>query len=199
RCGRVSPLVGGFLGLAEPAAAARSDRRGPPRARAPPGPGPPPGRGGPATSAVSVLVIDWTTTGAPPPTVTPPTSTATDWRRSCGPASNMLISLVLGTARAHGRRQRRGGQRTDDRSALRHHSVLGRPSCGVCVPQGVHAPLISITGDFGVKPAARAADRSFDATSADRASPTVPHCSQMRNTTSSPAAWACTQATKALR
>ena len=29
-----------------------------------------------ATSAVSVLVIDWTTTGAPPPITTPPTRTA---------------------------------------------------------------------------------------------------------------------------
>src|SRR5262245_32246288 len=46
----------------------------------------------PCTSAVSVLVIDCTTTGAPPPTVTLPTSTATDWRRSCGPASLILIS-----------------------------------------------------------------------------------------------------------
>ena len=27
----------------------------------------------PSTSAVSVLVIDWTTIGAPPPTITPPT------------------------------------------------------------------------------------------------------------------------------
>ena len=31
----------------------------------------------PSTSAVSVLVIDCTTMGAPPPTMTPPTSTAT--------------------------------------------------------------------------------------------------------------------------
>src|SRR4029079_3321350 len=29
----------------------------------------------PAASAVSVMVIDWTTTGAPPPTCTPPTLT----------------------------------------------------------------------------------------------------------------------------
>ena len=32
----------------------------------------------PATSAVSVLVIDWTTTGAVPPTITPATATARD-------------------------------------------------------------------------------------------------------------------------
>src|SRR6516162_3225794 len=46
-----------------------------------------------STSAVSVLVIDWTTTGASPPTVTPATSTATDRRRFCGPASLMSGSL----------------------------------------------------------------------------------------------------------
>ncbi len=38
-------------------------------------------------SAVSVFVIDWTTTGAPPPTITPPTSTATEARRGCGSKS----------------------------------------------------------------------------------------------------------------
>jgi hypothetical protein len=35
-------------------------------------------------SAVSVLVIDWTTTGAPPPTITPPTSTPTERLRGKG-------------------------------------------------------------------------------------------------------------------
>ena len=35
-----------------------------------------------STSAVSVLVIDCTTIGAPPPTVTPPTSTGIDVRLS---------------------------------------------------------------------------------------------------------------------
>jgi hypothetical protein len=39
-----------------------------------------------ATSAVSVLVIDWTTTGAPPPTVTWPTLTGTDVRLGSGAA-----------------------------------------------------------------------------------------------------------------
>ena len=33
----------------------------------------------PRASAVSVIVIDWTTTGAPPPTVTDPTFTGTVW------------------------------------------------------------------------------------------------------------------------
>jgi hypothetical protein len=37
----------------------------------------------PSISAVSVLVIDWTTTGASPPTMTPPTMTPTvRWRES---------------------------------------------------------------------------------------------------------------------
>ena len=35
-------------------------------------------------SAVSVLVMDWTTTGASPPTITPPTSTPTDFLRGSG-------------------------------------------------------------------------------------------------------------------
>jgi hypothetical protein len=40
----------------------------------------------PSASAVSVLVIDCTTIGAPPPTCTLPTNTGTDWRRSFGAA-----------------------------------------------------------------------------------------------------------------
>src|SRR5262249_3322894 len=50
----------------------------------------------PSTSAVSVLVMDCTTTGASPPTMTPPTSTATDRPRWCGPASVMLASFAAG-------------------------------------------------------------------------------------------------------
>ena len=38
-----------------------------------------------ATSAVSVLVIDCTTTGAPPPTCTPPMATERVKRRESGP------------------------------------------------------------------------------------------------------------------
>jgi hypothetical protein len=49
-------------------------------------------------------------------------------------------------------------------------------------------PLISITGDLGVKPALRAADESVEVTSCEEASPTSPQHSQIRNTTSSPAA-----------
>jgi hypothetical protein len=44
-------------------------------------------------------------------------------------------------------------------------------------------PLSSITGDFGVKPAARAADVSVVVTSSEDASPTAPQRSQIRNTT----------------
>jgi hypothetical protein len=60
-------------------------------------------------------------------------------------------------------------------------------------------PVISITGDLGVKPAARAAVLSVLATSADDASPTDLQRSQMRKTTRSPTSCVCTQATKALR
>src|SRR5262245_55890098 len=45
------------------------------------------------TSAVSVLVIDCTTTGAPPPTVTLPTLTGTEMRRCCGPAEFITCSV----------------------------------------------------------------------------------------------------------
>ena len=46
-------------------------------------------------------------------------------------------------------------------------------------------PLISITGVFGVKPAAPDAVLIVSATAADAASPTAPHFSQIRNTTGS--------------
>jgi hypothetical protein len=49
-------------------------------------------------------------------------------------------------------------------------------------------PLSSITGDLGVKPAARAAEVSVAATSLEDASPTAPQRSQIRNTTSALAA-----------
>ena len=58
---------------------------------------------------------------------------------------------------------------------------------------GLHAalqcaqmPEISITGVFGVKPAAREAVLMVSATAAEAASPTAPHFSQIRNTTGSP-------------
>ena len=59
-----------------------------------------------STSAVSVLVIDWTTTGAPPPTVTAPMRTATVLRRAAitspsGPrstASTVRSRMSSGTA-----------------------------------------------------------------------------------------------------
>src|SRR5215472_4511678 len=49
----------------------------------------------PSASAVSVLVIDCTTTGAPPPTVTWPTRTETVLRRGDGAAnSDITISFA---------------------------------------------------------------------------------------------------------
>jgi hypothetical protein len=59
------------------------------------------------------------------------------------------------------------------------------------VPRGwqcVQTPVSSITGDLGVKPAARAAEVSVAATSLEDASPTAPQRSQIRNTTSALAA-----------
>src|SRR6266567_5835000 len=54
-----------------------------------------------STSAVSVLVMDWTTTGAPPPTVTLPTWTATVLCRDSGAAisavATMFMRRLLGT------------------------------------------------------------------------------------------------------
>ena len=47
-----------------------------------------------ATSEVSVLVIDCTTTGLPPPTVTPPIWTAWVWRRGQAVASEGGVGRV---------------------------------------------------------------------------------------------------------
>ena len=52
--------------------------------------------------------------------------------------------------------------------------------------QCAQMPEISITGVLGVKPAVREAVLMVAATAALAASPTAPHCSQMRNTTGSP-------------
>src|SRR5207302_9384499 len=63
--------------------------------------------------------------------------------------------------------------------ALGHlRSVLSCLSSIVCSPQCVQIPPISRTGDLGVKPAARAAALSVEATSGEDASPTAPQRSQ---------------------
>jgi hypothetical protein len=54
--------------------------------------------------------------------------------------------------------------------------------------QCVQTPVSSITGDFGVNPAERAADVSVAVTWSDDASPTAPQRSQIRKTTSALAA-----------
>src|SRR5690606_2138505 len=56
----------------------------------------------PATSAVSVLVIDCTTTGAPPPTVTPSTRTATLARRGAGAGDSDRVIAGDNSVRALG-------------------------------------------------------------------------------------------------
>jgi hypothetical protein len=53
----------------------------------------------PSTSAVSVLVIDCTTTGAPPPTVTLPTLTATVRCLAVGPENSIMGSVPYVTLR----------------------------------------------------------------------------------------------------
>src|SRR5688500_16547605 len=58
----------------------------------------------PAASAVSVLVIDCTTTGAPPPTVTPPMRTACVGRRGAsGEASLVTVGMLASGASAAAR------------------------------------------------------------------------------------------------
>ena len=77
RCGTVTPILASRSRMCGTAAAASSRSTvmrtisEPARASAATC------RAVPSTSAVSVLVIDCTTIGAPPPTMTPPTSTAT--------------------------------------------------------------------------------------------------------------------------
>ena len=46
-------------------------------------------------SAVSVLVMDWTTTGAPPPTVTLPTWTATVLCLGSGAATSAVTATFI--------------------------------------------------------------------------------------------------------
>ena len=121
-----------------------------------------------STSAVSVLVMDCTTMGASPPTRTPPTSTDTERRRGCGPASVMYGLLCHRTCQT--------APPTSTRPVPHHPSR-----------QCAQMPVTSITGDFGMKPAARAADVSVAVTSSDEASPTAPQHSQIKNTTSAAA------------
>src|ERR1700730_16136206 len=47
-----------------------------------------------STSAVSVLVMDWTTTGAPPPTVTLPTRTGTVLCLGNGAAISFIVDSL---------------------------------------------------------------------------------------------------------
>ena len=79
----------------------------------------------------------------------------------------------------------------DDRGErIERADVMGRGRWGhACARyaalQCAQMPEISITGVFGVKPAAREAVLMVSATAAEAASPTAPHRSQIRNTTGS--------------
>src|SRR5262249_58514739 len=108
----------------------------------------------------------------------------TDRRRCCGPASVMFGLLW-----------RRKCQTAPPPSTRPVHAQMQGRVAGyrlhLWVPRGwqcVQMPVSSITGDFGVKPAARAAELSVAVTSFDDASPTAPQRSQMRNTTNALAA-----------
>ena len=82
----------------------------------------------PSTSAVSVLVIDCTTTGAPPPTVTWPTLTGTALRRGSGSAAvDIGFSLSLSGARGGPCRQRRARGRNPGPSSGKNR-VISVPS-----------------------------------------------------------------------
>src|SRR5215470_10213707 len=62
-----------------------------------------------STSAVSVLVIDWTTIGAPPPTVTLPTWTGTVLWRSSGAAISGETATFITNSSAAGRSTHKPG------------------------------------------------------------------------------------------
>ncbi len=105
-------------------------------------PAPPPAPTVPSMSAVSVLVIDCTTTGCLPPTTTPATSTATEWRRGemidcaavvMGEARNGTAPLLVNpacTARARGQPRWRTagiGQRQARLGSAMTSTIAGPP------------------------------------------------------------------------
>src|SRR5262249_16751981 len=103
----------------------------------------------------------------------------------CGPASVMFGLLWRREVPDCALAVNAPGSRTDARQI---HGVIAPY---LCVPRGwqcVQMPVSSITGDLGVKPAARAAEGSVAAPSVRDASPTAPQRSQIRNTTSALAA-----------
>src|ERR1700759_4486810 len=87
-----------------------------------------------STSAVSVLVIDCTTTGAPPPTVTLPTFTATVWCLSAGP-ENSIISQFLGWSPLAGPKGQGG-----DNEDIAPGGPLDEEVTSAAPPQGRPAP-----------------------------------------------------------
>ena len=72
-----------------------------------------------ATSAVSVLVMDWTTIGCPEPTGTPPTRTATVERRMVAGMGGNITACARDPAR--GSSPRRHHRSRDLRSRARGH------------------------------------------------------------------------------
>src|SRR5690606_14484222 len=84
-----------------------------------------------STAAVSVLVMDWTTTGAPPPTITSPTFTPTVMRRSSGRSrnSNIAVKLVFACQR------RNGDLRPSSTNRARAHDKVARQVVAARIPE----------------------------------------------------------------
>ena len=127
-----------------------------------------------STSAVSVLVIDWTTIGAPPPTTTPPTRTAT-------------LRLA---------RRAAAGAPAAGRTSARHAPASGRRRrAAMRAAAGDLEHLQMRLEALGLQ----AAPDSARPSGAEDISSTPPQPSQIRNATRSCGACWCGQATKALR
>ena len=136
-----------------------------------------------STSAVSVLVIDCTTMGAPPPTVH---AADIDGHR---PASLLRPGFGhVGSPLAAGKCQTAPPPSTRPVTRSEGSVRVIRLIRASLRLQCVQMPLISITGDFGVKPAARGRRCQRRGDLDEDASPTAPQRSQIRNTTRSPAA-----------
>src|SRR3954453_20725796 len=107
----------------------------------------------PAISAVSVLVIDCTTTGAPPPTFTWPTFTATVLRLGNGAAASIMAVSLAPQRSARQAIWRQFGYSQAVSTVPERHG-------GHSLAQCEQVPLISITDILVEKPALRAATAS---------------------------------------
>ena len=154
-----------------------------------------------ATSAVSVLVIDWTTIGAPPPTLTPPTITGTVSRRrgpsgrsvtGASPVAERDAAPSAGRDSSNGRRPRSPLlQPGDDGTRKLRSRVLASARSGADALRG-----FADSGTLAPAPGAEAADledaqarqegvpvssETSRPSASDGASAAAPQLSQIRN------------------